>query len=62
MPFNRDLISKEKEEENNSEDNKELTEQDYIQINEEISKALFEMKKEKERNMTQLIQKKTKKN
>ena len=61
MPINRDLISKEKEEENNSEDNKELTELDYIQINEKISKALFEMKKEKE-NMTQMIQKKTKKN
>ena len=48
MLFNRDLISNEKEEENNGKDNKELTEQDYIQINEEISKALFEMKNEKE--------------
>ena len=49
MLFNRDLISNEKEEENNGKDNKELTEQDYIQINEEISKALFEMKNEKDK-------------
>ena len=49
MLFNRNLITKEKEEKNDSKDNNELTEKDYIQINEEISKALFEMKNEKEK-------------
>ena len=47
MLFCKDLINTEKEESSEKEDNKELTEQDYIQINKDISQALFEMKKEK---------------
>ena len=43
--FNKALFNKEIEEKEN---NKEFTEEDYEQINKEISKALFEMKKEKE--------------
>ena len=48
MLFNKALIKKEGEEELESENNNELTEQDYIQINKDISKALFDMKKEEE--------------
>ena len=45
MLFNRDASNKKEEDYKN---NKELTEEDYIQINKDISKALFEMRKEKE--------------
>ena len=37
MLFNKDIIKKEGEEEIESENNNELTEQDYIQINKDIS-------------------------
>ena len=47
MLFNREAVNKREEED--YENNKELNEEDYIQINEDISKALFEMKKEKEK-------------
>jgi len=45
--FNKALLNKE---ENDTDNNKELTEEDYDQINKEISKALFQMKKEEEEN------------
>ena len=45
MLSNRGAENKKGEEEN--EYNKELTEEDYIKINDDISKALFEMKKRK---------------
>lgn len=45
MLFNK-ALKKDGEEELESENNNELTEQDYIQINKDISKALFDMKKE----------------
>ena len=50
MLFNKDIIKKEGEEEIDSENNNELTEQDYIQINKDISKALFDMKKEEDKD------------
>jgi len=50
MLFNKDIIKKEGEEEIESENNNELTEQDYIQINKDISKALFDMKKEEDKD------------
>ena len=49
MLFNKDLTSKEGDKDKENNNNKELTEQDYIQINKDITKALFEMKKEKEK-------------
>ena len=48
MLFNKDLKNKEKEEIFENENSKELTEEDYIQINKDISKALFDMKKEED--------------
>ena len=48
MLFNHDLVKKDEKDNSESLDNKELTEEDFIQINKEISNALFEMKKEKE--------------
>ena len=45
--FNKALFNKE---ENDNDKNKELTEEDYDQINKEISKALFQMKKEEGEN------------
>lgn len=50
MLFNKALIKKEGEEEIESENNNDLTEQDYIQINKDISKALFDMKKEEDKD------------
>ena len=50
MLFNKALIKKEGEEELESENNNDLTEQDYIQINKDISKALFDMKKEEDKD------------
>ena len=48
MLFNKTILNKKKEEENENEDSNDLTEQDYIQINKDISKALINMKKEEE--------------
>ena len=48
MLFNKDIKNKEKEENFENENSKELTEEDYIQINKDISKALFDMKKEED--------------
>lgn len=50
MLFNKALIKKEGEEEIENENNNDLTEQDYIQINKDISKALFDMKKEEDKD------------
>ena len=50
MLFNKALIKNEGEEEIESENNNDLTEQDYIQINKDISKALFDMKKEEDKD------------
>ena len=50
MLFNKAFIKKEGEEELESENNNDLTEQDYIQINKDISKALFDMKKEEDKD------------
>ena len=55
MLFNKALIKKEGEEELESENNNELTEQDYIQINKDISKALFDMKKEEEEDKDEAL-------
>ena len=46
--FNKSLFKNDIEENDNNKENKDFTEEDYDQINKEISKALFEMKKEKE--------------
>ena len=50
MIFNKDLKCKEEEEEDEfeEENSKDLTEKDFIQINKDISKALFKMKEEKD--------------
>ena len=48
MLFNKDLKNKEEEDEIEEGNSKELTEQDYIQINKDISKALVKMKEEKD--------------
>ena len=49
MIFNKDLKCKEEEEDEFEEENsKDLTEKDFIQINKDISKALFKMKEEKD--------------
>ena len=48
MLFNKDIKNKEKEENFENDNSKELTEEDYIQINKDISKALFDMKKEED--------------
>ena len=48
MLFNKNFADKEEEEELEKEENNELTDQDFIQINKEISKALYDMKKEKD--------------
>ena len=45
MLFNKELISSKK---NELEINDELTEKDFLEINKEISKALFQMKREKD--------------
>ena len=45
--FNKSIFSKEKEDNNKS---KELTEEDYDQINQEITKVLSQMNKEKQDN------------
>ena len=48
MLFSKESLHTEKEEDSEKDDNKELIEQDYIQINKDISQALLEMKKQKE--------------
>ena len=45
MLFNKELISSKT---NELEINDELTEKDFLEINKEISKALFQMKREKD--------------
>ena len=49
MLFNTNTTKKE-EDNNNDKIKKELSEEDYIQINKDISKALIEMKNEEENN------------
>ena len=48
MLFSKESLYTEREEDSEKDDNKELTEQDYIQINKDISQALLEMKKQKD--------------